>query len=953
MVRLQRCLVLSMFLPAAWCGATARPATLPLVFEPNRAGFVGRSGNYTVRLEAAQVEFRGAAASLRMRLVGGNPRARLEGAEPLPGKTSYYLGNDPRRWRTGIPQYGRVRYRGVYPGIDLAFYGSAGQLEYDLVVDPRADPGRVRLRFDGARRLAVEANGDLRIETRTGVLRQKKPSIYQEAGGARREVAGRYVVKGREVRFAVEGYDRGRPLVIDPVIVYATYFGGGGDEQGTSLAVDAAGNAYFTGGTNSKDYPAVPKAAGNGPHGASDVFVTKLDPTGQHILYSVILGGTGDEEAAGIAIDSAGNAYITGGTFSNDFPVLHAFQSHNKGASDAFVVKLDASGNLVYSTYLGGGQMQPCGCKNYHYGLAGDIGFAIVADSAGNAYVGGETWSADFPFTLGVLGAEPDHGSAFVAKFGVSGDLLFSTIIDGRGWDRARAIALGASGTIWAAGNSYSPNLPTTPGAIQPVYGGDGGHVDSRTGDGWVAKLNPAAAGGNIIVALTYLGGSWDDEISAIQPDSADNLYATGSTVSTDFPVTAGALQTKYGGGTNYGDGFIAKLNSTLTSRLYVTYFGGTGEDALGPLVLDRAGNLYVAGGTTSASLTPASLGSNPNALQPGYQGEGDLFLLELNPSGTSVLYFSYLGANLAPLMANNVLMGSLAMEPGGSLYLLSMLPAGMPVTPAAVQPQPAGGLDLYLMRVDLAANPPPANPVSITSVNALGGVAAIAQNTWIEIKGKGLAPADVGDNGWDWSTAPEFASGRMPTQVKGVSVKVNGKPAYVYWISPTQVNVLTPLDGTMGPVEVRLTNGANTSAPFTAEIKAVAPAFLSIGATHYILAQHGDWSLLGDASMSVPGYTFTPAAPDEAVVLYASGFGLPANALVDGSATQFGALPNPPVVRIGGAEATVKFAGVVMPGLYQINVVVPAAAAEGDNAVTVSYAGFNTPEGAMIAVRR
>ena len=243
--------------------------------------------------------------------------------------------------------------------------------------------------------------------------------------------------------------------------------------------------------------------------------------------------------------------------------------------------------------------------------------------------------------------------------------------------------------------------------------------------------------------------------------------------------------------------------------------------------------------------------------------------------------------------------------------------------------------------------------PVTLTSINAVGGGPDVAQNTWIEIKGTNLAPADLGAGGFTWSTAPEFASGKMPTQLRGVSVKVNGKPAYVYYVSPTQVNVLTPLDSAQGSVPVQLTNGASTGAPLTVKVKSAAPAFLLLGATKYIAATHVDGSLLGPTSMSVPGYAFTPAQPNETIILYANGFGLPSATLDEGSASQFGALPTLPVIQVGGATATVTFAGVVSPGLFQFNLVVPANAASGDNPVTAGYAGFTTPSGALIMVQR
>jgi len=875
-----------------------------------------------------------------MRLAGARPGTRLEGLDLLPGKAFYYIGNDPGKWRTGVPQNGRVAYRDVYPGVDLIFYGSAGQLEYDLILEPHAILGRVRLRFDGARRLAVEANGDLRIESSQGVLRQKRPLVYQEIGGRRRQLAASYIVAGRDVRFAVNEYDPARRLLIDPVVVYATYFGGSADETPWAMAVDAAGDVYVTGYTDSSNYPTSPQTPANGPHGGDDVFVTKIDPTGQKLLYSVILGGNQTDHGYAIAVDSSGNAYVAGGTTSINFPTLNPSQNLNKGGWDAFVLKLDPAGNLLYSTYLGGGQRQPCGCE------AWDFAYGIALDPAGTAWVTGTTWSADFPTTVNAVAPSyvPDWGDAFVSGFSSAGKLVFSTVIGGTGTDRGAAITVGSSGMLYVTGTTLSASLPVTAGAVQK---GNAGYGSSQIGDGWAAKLNPRAASSTgVIVALTYLGGSSDDNVYAIAVDNAENVYLAGSTLSTDFPVTKGAYQTAFSGGSSMGDAFVSKLNSTFTSIIYSSYFGGPGDEFATGLQLDSAGDVYFAGTTTSWGLSPASLGSNPTAIQPTFNGGTNGYLAELNPTGSSILYFTFLGQG-------NVSFGwAMGMDAAGSLYnAFGTQSQGMPVVTPALQNTLAGGQDLFLMKIGMPALP--ANPVVIGSVNTAGGGTDIAQNTWIEIHGKGLAPASVAATGDTWNNAPEFASGMMPTALDGVGVNVNGKPAYIDYVSATQVNALTPLDSTTGPVQVTLNNGSHTSAAFTVNLKTVVPAFLQFGSGPYIAALHGDNSLLGPASMSVPGYTFTPAQPGETIVLYGVGFGMPASALTAGSSTQLGALPSLPVITIGGSQATVLYAGVAEPGLYQFNVTVPGSAANGDNAVIATYAGASTPSGAMISVSR
>lgn len=920
-------------------------AALPLAFSPETgpsgapARFLSRNAHFSLRLAPAGFDVlpAGGAAPLRIRLEGASRRPALEGVDPLPGRSFYYFGNDPKLWRTNVPNFAKVRYRALYPGIDLLFYGNSGQLEYDLILAPHARPESVRMRFDGARRLALEASGDLRIETASGVLWQKVPAIYQERAGNRRPVSGRYVVEGKRVRFALDGYDPSLGLVIDPVLVYATYFGGTGDDTPGALAVDAAGNSYIAGYTVSANYPASPASAASVPHGGEDVFVTKLDPTGQRVLYSVLLGGSANDEAYAIAIDAAGNAYVTGTTVSSNFPTtLNPYQPHIKGGWDAFVLKLDPSGNLLYSTYLGGGQKQPCNCD------PNDYAYGIAVDAAGNAFVTGLTWSADFPNTAQTH--VPDEGDALVTELNPAGNLVFSTLIGSTGWDAANAIAVGASGMVYVAGVTTSTNLPVTANAFQNRFGGVG---PWGFGDAWVAKINPQAATPSAtVVALTYLGGASDESATAIKVDAAENVYVSGWTLSPAFPVTRGAYQTVFGGGTNWGDGFIAKLNSSLTTAIYSTYFGGSGDEVANHLQVDSAGDVFVTGWTTSPALTPAALGSNPTAIQPTYAPGGmDGYLAELNPAGSAVTWFTFLGQGGITWAAD------IGMDGAGRLYqLFGTKSQGMPVVTPALQGALAGGQDLYLTKIDLAASPAPPNPVAIGSINVSGGGGSIAQNTWIEIHGAGLAPESAAA-GVTWSSAPEFASGRMPTQIQGVSVQVNGKPAYVYYISPAQINVLTPLDSSTGTVAVTVTNGANTSAPFSVSLKAVAPSLLLLGSTKYIAAEHLDYSLLGPAGMSVPGYTFTPAQPGEIVTVYGAGFGLPSGGLVDGLAAQSGALPALPVFLIGGAPATVLYAGVVSPGLYQFDVTVPSTAASGDVTVTAGYGGSSTPAGALITV--
>ena len=328
------------------------PARLPLVFEPiaGEEGFVGKTHGFAVHLTPSGA----AIQTVRLRFPNANAHPALEGAGQLPSRTNYLLGGVASRWRVGAPQYSAVRYREIYPGIDLVFHGASGTLEYDFVVNSGADPSRIRLAFDGARGVSIDAAGDLVLRTATGELRSHRPLVYQE--GPRREIAGNYVVHGHEARFRLAAFDRTRPLVIDPILTYATYFGGGESDEANAIAVDRDGNAYVAGVTRSTGLPATAGAVQGASRGGFDAFVLKLSASGA-LVWLTYLGGAGTDSATAIAVDAAGNPYVAGFTSSANFPVTAGvFQAANRGGQNVFVAKLNAAGTaLVYSTLVGGG----------------------------------------------------------------------------------------------------------------------------------------------------------------------------------------------------------------------------------------------------------------------------------------------------------------------------------------------------------------------------------------------------------------------------------------------------------------------------------------------------------------------------------------------------------------------------------------------------------------------
>ncbi len=428
---------------------------LPLAFEPNRGQsdpavkYMARGSGYTLFLTSNEAVLsmsqpvpRGKQASsavVRMQVAGARTPLQITPLEQESGISNYFLGKDPAKWQTNVPQYARVNYQEVYPGVDLAFHGAQRQMEFDFVVRPHADARQIALKFSGTRHLRADENGDLILSTTAADVRLHKPVAYQEMAGTREPVEARFALSGTdEVKFAVGRYDKSRELVIDPTVSYATYIGGSGEDQATSVAVDSSGNAYITGEAGDTTFPHSAGTFGGGLH---DAYIFKLDPTGTTQVYSTLFGGSGDDSGNGIAIDASGNAYVTGGTGSSNFPVTGGvFQSTLGGTADAFVAKFDTTGALSYATYLGGS--------------AGDFGLGIAIDSSFNTYVTGEADSSDFPTHNGFQSALGGPADAFVAELNPTATaLVYSSYLGGTGVDNATGIAI-TGGKIYVTGNT-------------------------------------------------------------------------------------------------------------------------------------------------------------------------------------------------------------------------------------------------------------------------------------------------------------------------------------------------------------------------------------------------------------------------------------------------------------------------------------------------------------------
>ncbi len=573
-------------------------------------------------------------AVVHFEMVGANPKPKVAGLEELAGKSNYFYGSDPTKWQTKVPTFSRVRYRDVYPGVDLIFYGNRGQLEYDFVVAAGTDPKLIRLNVEGARKLEVDSHGNLLMTTEAGRIQLQRPIIYQPAQNAelrtdrsapfatlaKHYVDGRFVMEGENtVGLEVGNFDRREPLVIDPMLNYSTYLGGLLFDGGLRIAVDSACNAYVAGVATSPNFPTVGAFQPNSGSGTCyfrgrempcpHAFVAKLDPTGTRLIYSTFLGGSGANVPTGIVVDSSGDAYVTGSTPSSDFPTTAgAFQGSPHGQSDAFVAKLNPAGNsLVYSTLLGGSR--------------DDIATGIAVDASGNAYVSGTTKSTDFPTTAGVFqptlidsGACKGSGGnghcpdGFVTKLNPTGTaLVYSSYLGGSDADVALGIAIDNAGAAYVTGSTVSSDFPTV-SAIQASFaGGVCGPTSAQhlCADAFVSKVNPL---GSALLYSTYLGGNGDDAGTAVATDPAGNAYVTGITNSTNLATTRAAVQPAFGGGMCGIDpttipcphAFVAKLNLRGSGLTYLTYLGGSNYDFAFDIAADGNGNAYVVGATGS-----------------------------------------------------------------------------------------------------------------------------------------------------------------------------------------------------------------------------------------------------------------------------------------------------------------------------------------------------------------
>ncbi|MBP6822239.1 MAG: SBBP repeat-containing protein [Acidobacteria bacterium] len=800
-------------------GLQSQLNNLPLSFEENRgqtdqsARFIARQRGYTLYLTNTEVRFElkqkspNKPKSLNIKLGSKTSQTPLEGLERLNGKTNYFIGNDSSEWQTDVPTFSRVRQRGVYPGIDAVFYGSRQQLEYDFIVAPQADPQQIELAFEGSDKLEINEHGNLIIDLGGEQLQMHKPVIYQQINGQRRFVEGSFSIRSicnpQSVGFELDDYDHNLPLVIDPVVDYSTYFGGSGTDIGYGIAVDRLGFIYITGQTGSLNYP-TKNAYQSTRDGATDAFVTKLDPKNSTVVFSTYFGGRnpGDRGSA-IAVDMAGNIYLTGETNSLNFPTANAANPIFRGNVDAFVTKFNIEGNvLLYSTFLGG--------------TFSDIGFGIAVDRFDNAYITGRTLSANFATKNPMQATLNGQQDVFVAKFSPDGAVIYSTYLGGelsqttgRDEEAGYGIAVDALQNAYITGFTTSPGFPTV-GAIQPDFAG--------VEDAFVAKINAA---GSALVYSTFLGGDRAEEARAVALDPIGNAYITGYTFSLNFPIV-NALQRTYGGSV---DAFVTKINATGSAIIYSTFLGGSGTEntglvaditPVGGIAVDILGNAYITGKTESQNFPVV------RALQPTLRGNNDAFIAKIDPAGSELIYSTYLGSTFTDNNGFDERGLDIAVDSSGSVYVTGQVLKNDFPTVMPAQADYGGGLsDAFVVKISA---PDIVTTATVSAASFTSG--SVAPEEIVATFGANLA------------SGTEIASTTpLPTSLLGTSVKVKDHlnvelPAPLFFVSPGQINFQIPPGLATGKATITVTNAQNMTVGATVLIEKTAPGLFSANAS-------------------------------------------------------------------------------------------------------------------------
>jgi uncharacterized protein (TIGR03437 family) len=958
-----------LFITAGGALCATPQVSIPLVFEKN-AGQVDPSVRFFSRTPHAalwlteseavlSVDKKDRREVLRMRLDGAQRHPAIEGARPLESRSNYFIGRDPAAWKTDVPQYAAVRYREVYPGIDLLFHADAETLEYDWIVQPGADPRRIRVAFEGAKAIRIYSSGDLVLFVGRSQVREKRPHIYQQGD---QEIPGRWVRRGRSYGFEIGDYDPARPLTIDPILTYATHLGGSANTSGSgdaayAVAVDSQGNVIVAGVAYSSNFPAKNAIqAAPEPKEGENGFIAKINPSGagaSSLIWSTYFGGNNATFVNGVTVDAQNNVYIAGQTGASNMPLVNAFQSAFNTAStcvdmngapsvcvQGFFAKIASAGSqLMYSSYLGG--------------LDGDNeGLGIAVDSTGSAWVAGATGASNFPLAgsyaqgrLGGAGAQ----NGFVSKVSPDGSqLVYSTYLGGNNIEYLFGIAVDSAGNAYVSGATLSTDFPTTTNAYQPAM------PAAAIENGVVAKINPNGAPS--LVYSTYLNGTKGGSLfNGVAVDSKGNIYVAGQTSATDFPVTSNAIQTGKvidGGGTG---GVIAELNPSApgTAQLvYGTLLSGGISDAVEGIAVDKTGRIIVAGYTQFPGFP-----TTPDAFQLYFGKYSSAtgaytnmsFLSIVNPadSGSQGLVYSTLFGGTA-----GDLVFALGLDPTGTIAAIAggASSSDMFTTANAYQPSLADPYgDAFVAVFNLAQSGPLIN--NMLNAASYDTTTVYAPGEIVAVFGSNIGPQTI-------VGAELNSAGQLATTLAGCQLLVNGVAAPLVYAQASVLAAILPYELTP-----RISSGLETYAQVVCNGVAGNTFQFSTGA-----AQPGIFSAssngTGQAAVFNADGTLNsatnPAAEGSIVSFYATGEGVLSPAGQDGRIETGGlsTIPKPVLpltVSFGGvASPNIAYAGVApgeVDGLLQINAQIPTGLPAGGVALTITLGSASSQKNLTIAV--
>jgi len=598
-------------------------------YSPEGQFYFTPEGMFTHLIERESLETSGQDSTLihekhvvlKKRFLNSNTSCEIVGEDELPGKVNFFVGKDSTQWKTHLRIYKQLRYKNIYPGIDLVYHGKNGPTEYDLVVNPGASVSQIQSVIEGADKLELSSDGDLLVHTRLGILKEKSPVSYQDISGTKHSVPSQFtLLSDNTLTFSVPQYLKSKTLTIDPLI-YSSFLGSNDVlslNNDVKIAVDPEGNYYIAGVTKSNSFPTTPGSYDRTYSGEEDGFITKINAAGTEIIFSTYLGGSLKDLISGMCIDTAGNVYVTGMTKSTNFPITSGAYDSTLNLydyTDVFVSKLSASGaSLEYSTLLGGDKTESS--------------LDIAVDLDGCAYVVGFTSSpVFFPLVSAFDTTGNSNGNGYITKLNSTGTALeYSSFISGSAWTQALGVAVDSSKKAYIVGATYSSDFPVTSDAIDSTY--------NAGGDGFLTVLEPSGA----LSYATYLGGSGTEYVYSVALDSVGDIYVAGLTSSIDYPTTPGVVRRYFVG---QEDAFVTKLNPAGTQMLYSTYLAGSGEDYVNAIKISSRGTAVVTGYTSSTNFPVSSYPIDNTA-----NGNGDVFVSELNSTGTELLYSTYLGGS-------------------------------------------------------------------------------------------------------------------------------------------------------------------------------------------------------------------------------------------------------------------------------------------------------------------